>query len=130
VFDPFERTIRRTLRQLCRQRVRLILLPGNVFVIDNSAAPRADTDAALRTCWLRGWVELVENAIPSGRLTPDGRLPDSPFTGTAPMYRMTDSGWSVVHRSYMWAWLAVLMGFLSVCAGFLGGFLVQVLSPH
>jgi hypothetical protein len=36
MIDPFERTIRRTLRQLAKQRVRMILQPGNFWVIDNA----------------------------------------------------------------------------------------------
>jgi hypothetical protein len=50
MFDPFERTIRRTLRALSRQRVRMILQPGYVFVIDNALDPHPDTEAALKTC--------------------------------------------------------------------------------
>jgi hypothetical protein len=128
--DSFDKTIRRTLRQLSRQRVRLILQPGNIFVIDNAVDHDDDTDAALRTCWLRGWVEPVENAVPFGKLLPDGRLPDRPLNQTSPVFRMTDAGWSVLHRSHLWSLMAVLMGFLSVCAGFTGGFLVQWLTPR
>lgn len=129
MFDPFERKIRRTLRRLARQRVRLIL-PPDVLVIERSVPHDEQTVAALRTCWLRGWAELVHNAVPTGEVPPDGRITDPPFTRTTPIYRITDSGWSVVHRSHMWAIMAVLMGFLSVCAGFFGGILVQTLSSH
>jgi hypothetical protein len=128
VFDPFERTIRRTLRALSRQRVRMILQPGYVFVIDNALDPHPDAEAALKTCWLRGWVELVDNAIPSGRVTPEGAISDPPFTGSTPMYRITDSGWSVIRRSHTWTVVAVWMAFLSVCAGLLGGFVLQMLA--
>ena len=128
MIDPFERKIRRTLRQLSRQRVRLILQPGNVFVVDDAVRHDDDTDAALQTCWMRGWVELVDHAVPAGNLTPDGRLPDKPITGTTAIYRMTDSGWSVVQRSHTWSLIAVLMAFLGVCAGLLGGVLANVLT--
>jgi len=114
VGDPFERTIRRTLRQLSRQRVRIVLQPGNIFVIEYAVGHDEGTDVALRTCWLRGWAEPVEHAIPSGQLTPDGQLPDRLFTGTSMIYRLTDSGWSVVHRSHMWLLMTVLIGLLSL----------------
>src|SRR5205085_4072265 len=112
--DPFERTIRRVLRDLARQRVRAILQPGNVFVIDNSIDHDDETDAALRTCWLRGWVEpLDEKAVPVGQVAADGRLPNPLFTGATLFWRITDSGWSVIRRSQMWV---------------LGGFLIALLS--
>jgi hypothetical protein len=121
--DPFDRKIYRTLRQLSRQRVRVILQPGNVMAIDNAVGRNEQTDAALKTCWLRGWVEPVEHAIPTGELTPDGQLPDPLYTGVTTIYRMTDSGWSVVHRSHMWLLLTVLIAFLSLSVGILVGVL-------
>lgn len=124
--DPFERTIHRTLRRLSRQRVRLVLQPGNVLVIEKAVGSDEDTDAALRTCWLRGWAEPVEHAIPAGKLTLDGQLPSPMFTGVTTIYRITDSGWSFVHRSHMWLLMTVLIAFLSLCAGIL----VSGVVPH
>lgn len=126
--DPFERTIRQALRQLSRQRVRMILQPGNVRVIDNAVQRNQDTDAALMTCWLRGWAEPVENAVPTGQLTPDGQLPNPVVTGVMTMYRLTDSGWSVVHRSHMWLLITVIIAFLSLCLGILVSGLLS--HPH
>jgi hypothetical protein len=119
----FDRKVYRTLRQLSRQRVRVVLQPGNVLAIDNAVGRDQETDAALRTCWFRGWVEPVEHAIPTGELTPDGQLPSPLFTSVTTIYRMTDSGWSVVHRSHMWLLMTVLIGFLSLCVGILVGVL-------
>ena len=66
-----EHRIRRTLRGLARQRVALILQPGNVFVVEK-VLESADKDnvADLQTCLTRGWVEVMHDAIPRGRLAP------------------------------------------------------------
>lgn len=65
MFDPFERTVQRTLRQLSKQRVRLVLQPGNVWVLDQTGNPSEDTDAALLTCYMRGWVEPLDAPCPA-----------------------------------------------------------------
>ena len=62
-----------------------------------------DIDAALRTCHLRGWVEPVsDDAIPTG-------LAENLQTGRGPLfdktqliYRLTDSGWNVIHDNHSW----------------------------
>jgi hypothetical protein len=115
-----ERLVRRTLRALCRQRVALILQPGNVWVIEKAMKDTPETGAALRTCALRGWVEVIENAIPSGQLNSDGTLPSQLFSGVSPIYKVTDSGWSVVHRTQLWLLVSLVISALS--------FLVSVLA--
>jgi hypothetical protein len=98
-----EREIRHTLRRLSRQRVGLILQPGNVWVIENAVVSNNETDAALCTCRMRGWVEILENSLLAGQLTADGRLPDGPiFTREKPLFGLTDSGWGVIHRTHGW----------------------------
>jgi hypothetical protein len=72
-----EHNIRRTSGKLSRQRVALVLQPGNLWVIEKALEEAAETDAALKTCHMRGWVEPLESAIPRGKLTPDGRLPEN-----------------------------------------------------
>jgi hypothetical protein len=65
-----ERSIRRILRKLARQRVAMVLQSGNVCVVEKAVEDTAEMDAALKTCHMRGWVEPLENAIPKGKLTP------------------------------------------------------------
>jgi len=85
------------------QRVMSILQPGNIWVVEKSLHSGEKTDAALRTCHMRGWVEPIEHAIPQGELTPDGRLPDGDvFQHVSPLYRLTEAGWQVVHRTKTW----------------------------
>lgn len=112
-----ELQIRRILRKLARQRVALILQPGNIWVIEKALTINDDTDAHLKTCYMRGWVEQVDHAIPTGNLTSEGELPQGEmFTGTSPMYRLTDGGWSVINRSYQFTLLTVFLSLLTLIA--------------
>jgi hypothetical protein len=118
VFTNFRRewTIRRTLRQLARQRVALVLQPGNVWVIENAVEDIEATDAALKTCHMRGWVEPMVNSIPQGRLSPDGNLPSgSLFQNQGPVWKLTDSGWAAINRAHEW----MLFGIFLAAAGVL-----------
>jgi hypothetical protein len=106
------------LRRLARQRVALVLQPGNVWVIEKTVKDNNEADVALKTCYLRGWVEPIENAVPRGQLTADGKIPDitHPFNKTGPIYRVTDAGWSVVNRSQIWLLTTVGLTALTLLA--------------
>jgi hypothetical protein len=109
-----ESDIRRTLKRLSEQRVALVLQPGNVWVIEKAVEDNEQTDAALKTAYMRGWVEPIENAIPKGKLTPSGALPSgNPFQGVGPLWRLTEGGWAVVNRSHRWALFAIVVSVLS-----------------
>src|SRR5665811_548731 len=100
MFDRFERTIHRTLRKLAKQRIRMVLQPGNYWVIERAIVYGEDTEAALLTCQMRGWVEPIQHAVPSAQLLPDGTLPPNfSFEKVKTLYRLTSAGWSVIHRS-------------------------------
>lgn len=116
-----EYSIYRTLKALSKQRVALILQPGNVWVIEK-AIPNSETkEENLRTCHLRGWVEPIENAIPKGKLAPDGSLPsDDIFTEQAPLYRLTDSGWNAIHRTHVITLLSIILSLIAVGVAVLG----------
>ena len=108
-----ERHIRRTLRALARQRVAMVLQPGNVFVIERAIPDDEDTLAALRTCHMRGWVEpMFEEAVPQGRVPPPGR--PITFDHTRPIYRLTDSGWAVIRRSQELGILSIVLALVGV----------------
>jgi hypothetical protein len=114
MFDPFDQTIRSTLRQLAKQRVRVVLPPENYWIVDRAIEKDADTNAALATCFMRGWVEPLENAVPSTQLSPDGRLPPNfRFEGKEMIYRLTSAGWSAIHRSNTIAMCALLISAMS-----------------
>jgi hypothetical protein len=110
-----EAHIRRVLRKLSAQRVALVLQPGNVWVVEKAVGDDERTDAALKTCFIRGWVEPLENAVPTGCLTPAGELPPGNiFDRVGPMCRLTDSGSSVVNRSQQWVLTSILLALLSL----------------
>jgi hypothetical protein len=46
MFDPFERTVRNTLKQLAKQRVRMVMRPRNFRTIDNAGTRSEDTHAS------------------------------------------------------------------------------------
>jgi hypothetical protein len=112
-----ERNIRRVLRSLAGQRVVLVLKPGNVWVIENSPSNLPDQEEAISTCLIRGWIEVLHEAIPQGQLTAAG-LPDldKPFKGGGTIYRVTDSGWSVINRTQSWLLATFAMSLLALVA--------------
>jgi len=111
-----ERLIRKVLRRLSRQRVEVIL-PDGVWVISPAVTEGEDMVAAVRTCHMRGWVEPLCNAIPHGRLTDDGKLPeDELFSGTAPVYRLTEAGWNEIHRLHTWVVVTCAVALITLMA--------------
>lgn len=109
--------ILRYLRKLARQRVSMVLRPGDVWVIENAVEPSEEMENILLTCLLRGWVEQHAQNIPHGKL---GNLenPSTPmFQSTATVYRLTDSGWNAIHRTHELSILAVLLTIGSVFIG-------------
>jgi hypothetical protein len=115
--------IHRVLRRLARQRVAMILQPGNVWVIEY--ALDHETKAALCTCHMRGWVDIMHNAVPSANLTPDGHhLQDNLDSKLAePMYRLTETGWSVINRTQLWLFATFIVAFATLVAT-IGGVMV------
>lgn len=107
--------IRSVLRRLPRQRVGLVLQPGNVWVIEKAVQDNEETDAALKTCYMRGWVEPLDNSVPKGKLKEDGSLPDGgPFRSSGPIWKLTDSGWAIINRAHTWVLIGVLIGAVGV----------------
>jgi hypothetical protein len=121
MFDPFDRTVDRTLRKLAKQRVHLVLQPGDYWVIDRAIPEDGDTHAALLTCYMRGWVEPLEHAIPSSKLSPTGALPQSLSPEKMQtLYRLTSAGWSAIHRSDLVATCALLIAAMSLALAIFG----------
>ena len=117
---PFEQLtyswkIYRILRRLAKQRVALVLQPGNVWVIAYAVPDNEETDALLKTCFMRGWVEPLENSIPKGKLQPDDSLPKGPmFQSQGPVWKLTDSGWSAIYRSHQLTILGLFVSMVGV----------------
>jgi hypothetical protein len=84
-------------------------------------AEDGDTHAALLTCYMRGWVEPLERAVPSSKLSPSGSLPPNfSFEKMETFYRLTSAGWSVIHRSDLIATCALLISAMSFALAIFG----------
>lgn len=116
-----ERRIRLTLRSVARQRLGVILQPGNVWVIENAIKRTDETEEDLSTCLLRGWVEVLHHAIPHCGLGPDGKLPwGTGAAQTATVYRLTEGGWNAINRSHAWVVATFVVAVTSLFATVLG----------
>lgn len=111
-----ERQIRQVLRSFARQRVVSVLQPGNVWLIEN-VPDLPGKEEAITTCLMRGWVEVLQDAIPKGQLGADG-LPDHNefFKGHGTVYRITDSGWAVINRTQTWVMATFVVSLLGLVA--------------
>lgn len=112
-----ERKIKKVLRRLSKQRVALILNPGGVWVIERAVEIDEETEPLLRTCELRGWIELIDNEMPNGKLPKDGNFAGNPFTSVSPFYKLTDAGWRVINNELRLLLVSVLISILAlICA--------------
>ena len=57
---------------------------------------------------MRGWIEPIENAIPIGSVPDDDQPEGEPPESTDQLYRLTESGWTTIYRSYLITTLAVI----------------------
>ena len=112
-----ERRIRIALKSLTRQRVVMILQPGNVMVIEQAPRDTPETHEAIETCRLRGWAEPVWDAMRQGNLTAEGKLPEGElYNKVAPVFRPTEAGWHVIRRTNFWIVLTCAVAFLTLVA--------------
>lgn len=115
--DRRERQIRRVLAGLARQRVAIVAKPNNIWVVEMALKRDDDTEAALATCLMRGWVEPLHEDMPWGELDPNN-LPASPppFTGTQTVYRLTEGGWAALNRVHAWTVAGIVIAVFSLMA--------------
>lgn len=105
MFDDFrrERQVRRALRAIARQRVALVLQPGNVQVVERSPAKEEWFELGVRTAQIRGWVEVLHENLPTGTVHMKGNTPQLPSTmNPETHYKLTEGGWAVLNRSHAW----------------------------
>lgn len=118
VFTAFkrERRIRQVLRSLAGQRVVAVVQPGDVWLIEN-APNLPGKEESISTCLMRGWVEVLHDAVPKSQLCPDG-LPNrnEAITGYDTIYRITDSGWAVINRTHTWVLATFAVSLLALLA--------------
>ena len=109
----------------------MIFQPDNVWVIERALGHDPDTDAALLTCHMRGWVETLHDAVPKTDLKPDGRLPDN-FNPKRiePMYRLTEAGWCVIYRTHLWVLATFIVALATLIATFSGVMITRAISER
>jgi hypothetical protein len=107
-----EKTIRKVLRKLSKQRV-LYVSNGNM-IIDRSIKQNEETKNALMTCWFRGWVEPVEHNVMQAEIPPDGKLPHPIVLAPETFYRLTEAGWNVVNKTQFWVISTFIISFTTL----------------
>lgn len=109
--------IRRVLRGVARQRVAVVMQPGQVWVVEQALQRNDDTEADLATCLMRGWVETLFENLPTNDLTPDGDIPANPlFSRTETHFRLTEAGWAAINRAHAWTMVGILIAVASLLA--------------
>lgn len=103
---------------IAKQRVALVLIPGDIWVIENSLIIDNNFEAEVATCLMRGWIDILEKSIRFGQLTKNGKLPnkslDKLFNETGNIYRITESGWAVINRQKTILIVALLIAFMTL----------------
>jgi hypothetical protein len=105
MFENFrrERQIRKALRAVARQRVAMILQPGNVMVVELSPPDEEWFHEAMQTSLLRGWVAVLYDGVPHGEIGMVAGRPQLPQSGKPKtMFRLTEAGWATLNRSHEW----------------------------
>ena len=115
-----EFSVYKTLKRLSKQRVAIVLQPGNVWVIENALPDTERSQENLQTCLMRGWVELLHESIPTSKIDPNNiKLPDLSQASKEHIYRLTDSGWNAIHRSHTMGLLGIIMTLVGTLIAFL-----------
>ena len=98
-----ERQVRRALRAIARQRVAMVLQPGNVQVVERSPPREEWFELGVLTARIRGWVEVLHEDLPTGTVHMQGNVPQLPRSmGPETHYRLTEGGWAVLNRTHAW----------------------------
>jgi hypothetical protein len=105
-----ERQIRKVLSGLARQRVAIVLQPAGVWVIEQALQRDDDVEAALMTCFMRGWLEPLQENMPTAELDVAKLVAGPPpFARTETLYRLTEGGWNALNRAHAWTATGVLL---------------------
>ncbi len=110
-----ERNVRKVLGGLARQRVAIVLQPGNVWIVENALQRDENAEASLATCLMRGWVEPLHEDMPVGDLDPNNlSLPLPPFTRRETSLRLTEGGWAALNRAHAWTVVGIVIAVVGV----------------
>ena len=123
--DDIEATIKSVLHALARQRVRLVLRPGNYWVVDLAPPRTEEFNSAVATAFMRGWVAPLANAVPSGYLGPNGELPPS-LPDNESVYQLTSAGWDVIHGTHALLVKTYIVAIATLVATIIGAILTVI----
>lgn len=117
MLDDFlqERKIRRALKAIARQRVAMVLQPGNFQVIERSPPREEWFELGARTALIRGWAEVLHENLPTGQVSLQGNTAALPkYMSPETHYKLTDGGWAVLNRSQAWMFATFLVSTISL----------------
>ena len=110
-----EYSIYKTLTCISKQRVVLLLQPRNAWVMEKALPNTDQNQANIRTCMIRGWVDLLHESVPSTNIDNNYGLSKEPeFNNNENIYKLTDSGWNAIHRTHVIALLGIIIALLGV----------------
>lgn len=90
---------------------------GPIWIVDQSPDLGEAGEMALHTCRMRGWVEIMEDAVPTGHLeSSSATVPDLMSAPRQPVYRLTDGGWAHLRRSHALAVATFIVSTLAFVA--------------
>ncbi|MGR3972840.1 hypothetical protein [Shewanella sp. 1180_01] len=113
----YENKVHKVLKKVAQQRIAIIL-PGNVPVIERCVGNDEATQALLLTAQIRGWVDVLYENLPTGKVDEDGHLSAAPsFANVQTHWKLTDSGWAAIQRRHQMALLSLFIGLVSVLIG-------------
>jgi len=125
-----ERQIRNALRAVARQRVTLILQPGNVMVVELCPPDEEWFHEAMQTSLLRGWVAVLHDGIPTGEISTIGGVPQLPQrTQPETMFRLTEAGWAALNRSHEWVVATFAVAAVTLAAT-IGALVLTLMQMH
>lgn len=111
----YEWRIHRLLKKLSKQRVTMILKPGDVKVIERAIGHDEKILTLIYTAEFRGWVELLHKAVPTGNIGKNGEFNfEQPFQSKEDYWRLTDSGWAAIQRRHQLTLLSMFVALLGL----------------
>ncbi|HOY70646.1 MAG TPA: hypothetical protein PL131_08705 [Methylotenera sp.] len=104
----------KTLKFLSKQRVAIVLQPGNVWVIEKAMPDTEQNNENIQTCLMRGWVEVLHESVPTEKIDLSiGKIPELTQNNKKNIYRLTDSGWNAIHRTHITTLLGIIIAISS-----------------
>ncbi len=120
--------IRKVLKRIARQRVLALrshpITADSVWVIQHALHHSPETADTLATCRLRGWIEILDNAIPAPSECDNEIVDIEKYLDLVePLYKLTSSGWDVIHRRQS---IMVIVMILSTCSTMMAAAMLMI----